>query len=143
MSDINAKLIIGSKASDETEQEIRKFHPTEPDQAMGFSVFEIEHKGRIFYCCWSGGKMTAEGPMFTLIGLAAFEQLQNLPMGNNGRLVIQEMKLGKTPLKEKIIALLEGTPEHSKICLLGDIEGELKGQLAIVLNPVGVIELDD
>lgn len=143
MSDINAKLIIGSKISMETELEIKECFPTEPGQAMGFSVFEIEYKGRIFYCSWSGGQLAPQGLMMTLIGRAAYEQLKNLPMGNSGPIVVQEMKLGKTPLKDKIIALLEATPEHSKICFLGDIEGDLNGQMGKVFNPVGVIELPE
>jgi hypothetical protein len=143
MSDINAKLIIGSTISIETELEIKESFPTEPGQAMGFFVFEIEYKGRIFYCSWSGGELRPEGIAMTLVGRAAYESLKNLPMGNNGAIVVQEMKLGKTPLKDKIIALLEETPEYSKICFLGDLEGELSGQINNVFTPVGMIDLDD
>lgn len=141
MTDINAKLIIGSDPDAETLAEFKKHMNPDPDALLGFSVFELEYKGRIFYCCWSGGKMTPEGPMLTLIGQAALESLRNLPMGDNSVLIIQEMRLGVTPLKDKIIALLEKTKENSKICLLGDLEGELSGQIGNVFTPVGIIEL--
>ncbi|WP_338923705.1 hypothetical protein V0M98_36470 (plasmid) [Pseudomonas silesiensis] len=141
MTDINAKLIIGSDPDAETLVELKKNLKPGQNDLMGFTIFELECKGRIFYCSWSGGKLTAEGPLFTLIGKAAMESLKNLPMGNNDRLIIQELRMGKTPIKDKIIALLDETPENSKICFLGDMQGELDGQMAKSFTPAGMIEL--
>ncbi|AZP69364.1 hypothetical protein EJJ20_00435 [Pseudomonas poae] len=70
----------------------------------------------------------------TLVGQAAVEALSNLPQGRNDSLIFQELKLGSTPLRNKVKATLKRAPANSKICFIGDMQGELDGHLAQVFN---------
>lgn len=141
MNDIKAKMIIGSKPEPDTIRELEQLGKMPPGQLMGFSVFELNYNGKIFYCSWSGGELTPEGVSLSLIGKAAMESLKNLPMGSKDLFVFQQMRRGKTPLKQKICEVLDNTPESTKICFFGDINGELKGEITKVFTPAGLIDL--
>lgn len=141
MNDIKAKIIIGSKPEPETIRELEQLGKTPPGQPMGFFVFELDYNGRIFYCSWSGGELTEEGVRLSLVGKAAMECLKNLPMGSDDLFVFQQMRRGRTPLKQKICEVLDNTPEHTKICFFGDINGELQGEIAKIFTPTGLIDL--
>lgn len=142
MQKIDMKLIMGSKPSEETMQEIIEAYGSSKGSAMSFMVFELSYKGKTIYASWSGGEMTAEGPALTLVGKAALESLMNLPFGS-GDLHILEMRLGKTPLLEKVSAFLDTQPDQARVCLMGDLAKELDGQIAILFNPVGFRDISN
>ena len=64
------------------------------------------------------------------------EALTNLPMGNSETFIFQELKLGPTPLRDKIKATLRRAPANAKICFFGDMQGELDGRLHQAFNVV-------
>jgi len=141
MGKIKAKLIIDARPSESTLQQICAESGTSPEQQSGFMVFEIEHKDKIMYCSWAGGRMTSEQtPEFTLIGQAATEALVNLPWGSN-KLIIQHMELGPTPLVDKLTALLDKLDAGAKVCFLGDLRGSLDGQIQFVFDIVGIKQI--
>lgn len=66
----------------------------------------------------------------TLVGQTAVEALSNLPLGHNDSLIFQELKLGSTPLRNKVKATLKRPPANSKTWFTGDMQSELDGHLA-------------
>jgi hypothetical protein len=133
MPDIKSTLIIGAKPSDKTLLKAQKALGLAPDQAMEFMVFEVEYDHDTYYCCWSGGYMENGEPFMTPAGQAAFEALANLPFGQK-RLIIQELKLGETPLQDKIKMTLTRANAGDKICFFGDMAGELDGHMSPAFN---------
>ena len=141
MQKIDMKLILCSKPNEDTMQEIIDAYGHEKSGAMGFTVFELNHKGKTIYASWSGGEMTKDGPALTLVGRAAFESMLNLPFGNHTNLTFLQMCLGPTPLLTKISRFLDTQPDQAKVCLLGDLAKELDGQIAHIFNPVGIRDI--
>ena len=140
MPEIKSTLLIGAKPSEATLLKMQKALKIPPDQAMEFMVFEVEYDRDTYYCCWSGGYMEKGEPFMTPIGHAAFEALMDLPLGGQKRVIIQELKMGPTPLQDKVKAALTRAPAGSKICFFGDMAGELDGHMAIAFNLKGAVK---
>jgi hypothetical protein len=99
------------------------------EKSINLMVFEVEYDRKKYYCCGPGEIRNGQ-PHMTLIGQAAVEALANRPLGNNDTLIFQELKLGPTPLRNKVKAALNRAPSNSKICFFGDMSGELDGHNA-------------
>ncbi|WP_454889992.1 hypothetical protein [Serratia quinivorans] len=134
MPTIKSKLIEGAKPEAETMRLIQEKFGVQPGQPMTFMVFEVTYDSQKYYCCCSGGEIKDGEPLMTLIGQAAVESLTNLPLGSNEQLIIKELKLGPTPLKNKIKATLKEARPNSKICFIGDMQGELDGHITKAFN---------
>ncbi|MFT8231310.1 hypothetical protein ACLNBI_07015 [Pseudomonas guariconensis] len=134
MPTIKTTLLGGAKPDASTLLKIQEEMGARPGQHMNFMVFEVDYDRKKYYCCWSGGELRNGQPHMTLIGQAAAESLANLPLGNNDVLIVQELKLGETPLRNKIKATLKRAPANSKICFIGDMQGELDGHLPQAFN---------
>ena len=133
---LESKLIQGCKPEPETLTEIQRVSSLPTDKSLNFMVFETSFKNKKVYCCWSGGELVDGQPSLTLVGKAALESLINLPFGNDDTLIIQELKLGTTPLREKVRAAVMKAPEGAKICFIGDMQGELDGHMHKAFNLV-------
>lgn len=132
---ITSKLIFGSKPSKETLKALKKETKVPTKAALGFMLFEVAVADKTVYCCFSGGEIEANGELnFSLVGLAAIEALINLPMAPKAPLILQELKVGPTPVAEKIHAALRHSPADAKICFIGDMAGELDGRIFPALN---------
>jgi len=90
------------------------------------------------FCCWAGGTINRETnePMLTLVGAASVESLAALP-GEPYDLVIQEVRKGKRPIQDKIIESILAAPEGARICFVGDLAGELDGEMSKAFNLCG------
>lgn len=102
-------------------------------------VFETSFKSKKIYCCLSGGAIEDGEASLTLVGQAAMEALLNLPFGDSSTLIMQELKIGPTPIREKVRAAVMRAPEGAKVCFIGDMQGELDGVAFDALNPSGEI----
>lgn len=132
---ISSRMVVGSKPDIGTLIELYETMEVTPGKPIGFMVFETQYNGKTVHCCLSGGELMADGePRFTLIGLGALESLINLPTGKKGPLIFQEVKIGRTPVKEKMFETFKRAPDGSKICFIGDLQGELDGVMLPVLN---------
>lgn len=134
MPTIKSTLVAGAKPEAGTLLQVQEKMGTRPGQALEFMVLEVEYDRKKYYCCWAGGEIKGGKPHMTLVGQAAVEALSNLPLGSNDSLIFQELKLGSTPLRNKVKATLKRAPANSKICFVGDMQGELDGHLAQVFN---------
>ncbi|VFR45768.1 hypothetical protein BER2_0180 [plant metagenome] len=101
---------------------------------MAFMVFETVFKQKTVYCCWSGGAIVNGNPHLTLVGQAAMEALVNLPFGSDAEILFRELKLGHTPLRDKVRATIMDAHDGARICFFGDMQGELDGHMAKALN---------
>ncbi|PXV76773.1 hypothetical protein [Pantoea sp. PNA 03-3] len=133
MSLIKSKMITDAMPSDETYKKLLEHVGLPEGTSVGLMVLEVDYDRKKIYCCLSGGEMIDGSPHMTLVGQAAFEALCNLDVPNE-TLTIQEVKLGETPLKTKVKRTLDKAPRNSKICFIGDMQGELDGVLSSVFN---------
>ncbi|WP_455233182.1 hypothetical protein [Geopseudomonas aromaticivorans] len=134
MPTLKSVLIAGTKPEAATLLHIQEQMGLQPGMSMQFMVYQVEFDRKKYYCCWSGGEIKGGEPLMTLVGQAAMEALVNLPLGNNDALIIQELRLGQTPLRNKIKTTLKRAPANSKICFLGDMQGELDGHMHTAFN---------
>lgn len=144
MSRIESKLIIGSTASDEANERV-KGHIRDSGQGTDgtphYMVFETRVDGKVYYCCHSGGKVEDGEIMLTDVGQAALESMMSLPLNEKATktLVFQELRIGKTPLLEKVIAAFKRVPEGSSICFFGDLSKELDAHMGKTFNVTGYV----
>lgn len=144
MSEIKSKMITGISASEITNRRIVRdagLTMLKVGTKIAYTVMKSKLDNKTYYCCLSGGSIVNGEPNFTQIGLAAFETLMALPVGNECDVVIQEVKICETPLSQKIKSTLRKLPNNSKICFIGDMAGELDGVLINIFNPSGTTEV--
>jgi hypothetical protein len=131
---LTTRLILGVTISAETAARVRALSKRGTDAgAMNFCVFQCTIGRKVVYCCWSGGRFAPTGPLLTTIGAASLEALENLALPA-GDLIMQEVRLGPTPLQVKVIETLLAAPPGARVCFLGDLEGELDGQMGRAFN---------
>lgn len=133
---ISTKLIEGNKPEAQTLLELQQSMGIAPHISIMMCVFEVTLQDKKVYACWSGGLVQDGQPMLNLVGRAALEALINLPLGTNDNLIFQELKIGVTPLDEKVKHIISQAPAGSKICFLGDLQGELDGHIAQAFNVI-------
>jgi hypothetical protein len=125
--------LIEATASPEIEANLSQLNEIPGNCNLRFMVFETTCHGKTINICLSGGRMVDGEPELTLIGSAAFEALIRLP-GDCKAMVFKEIKIGKTPLREKVEQTIMEAPEGARICFFGDMSGELDGVLLDSLN---------
>lgn len=133
---LSSKLIEGTKPEAATLLELQQKMSLPVDRSINLMVFETSFKEKRVYTCWSGGAIENGEPKLTLVGRAALEALMNLPLGNNDKLVFQELKQGLTPIREKVRAAVMRAEPGMKICFIGDMQGELDGEMPKAFNLV-------
>lgn len=131
---LTSKLIQGTKPEASTIAEIQQATGLPTDRQIALMVFETSFKDKKIYTCLSGGSIENGEPRLTLIGKAALESLVNLPMGDSSTVIFQEVKVGPTPVREKMRAAVMRAPEGAKLCFIGDMQGELDGVAFKALN---------
>lgn len=141
MATLKSKLILVASASDVTDARLKKAVGLSLNQRVGYPVFQSTLGRKTLYCCCSGGELREGQVYLTAIGQAAVEALLKLPMGYNDPLYMQELRIGRTPLRKKVKRVIESTPAESKICFFGDMADELDGEILRALNLVGSIRI--
>lgn len=136
MLKLESKLIEGTKPSAKALERIKEEMQLPDGISINLMVFEVNYDNKKYYCCWSGGEIRNGTLYLTPVGQAAMEALTELPIGNNNTLIIQELRLGETPLKAKVKKALKKAGANSKICFVGDMAGELDGHMAQAFNLV-------
>jgi hypothetical protein len=150
-------IILGATPTPETEARLRLVSGFADDVDLTMSVFEVEVDNTIRYCCWAGGDLLADPdgvgspmPHLTAAGEGACEALMRLPYlhGDDGAflhtLVFHGVKLGKTPLADKVLQAFRYTADtHALICFVGDLAGELDGHMSKTFNVDGAVEIGE
>lgn len=97
-------------------------------------VLQIQAPEKTVYACLSGGFLEDHQIHLTNVGMAALDALKSIPSGSDSPLIFQELKLGKTPLAEKVEWIINQIAPNGKVCLFGDMSGELDGHIIHALN---------
>ena len=137
MPTIKSRLITGVVGNEVTNQNFRHRFGLSSHQELAYTVMETKVDGVIYYCCCSGGEIDNNHINLTEFGHAALEVLMALPVGNNDEIYIQQLKMGKTSLKKKVIRMLKEKPKGSKVCFVGDWSGELDSEMVQAFNVQG------
>ena len=137
MPAIKSKLITGVVGNEVRNQKFRNELGLSYGQQIAYMVMETKVDGAVYYCCWSGGSIEGDDVRLTEVGRAALEVLMALPAGDAESLHMQQLKLGKTPLKKKVIQMLKEKPKGSKVGFVGDMAGELDGHMHEAFNVIG------
>jgi hypothetical protein len=138
---MKSKMITGVSASELTNRRITNRAGFYPGQRLAYMVMKVRLDSKTYYCCLSGGKLENGEASLTEVGLAALETLLALPVGNDSEIVMQEVKLGATPLSQKVKQTLRKLPSGSKVCFFGDMSRELDGVLLDVFNVSGTTDV--
>ncbi|MDH4602360.1 MULTISPECIES: hypothetical protein [Pseudomonas syringae group] len=134
MSSLKTTLLVGPTPSPTTLLDLKASMGVAQNATMVFMVYQIEFCDELYYCCWSGGELKGGEPCLTAGGQAALEALGNLNIGSNQTLIVKHLRLGPTPLRQKVEATLRLAPPESKICFFGDMQGELDGVMEPAFN---------
>lgn len=108
-----------------------------PGTKIQLMAFEVNCDGQTYYCCLSGGRLENGQPLFTPVGQAALDALLSVSPDGKKRLRIQELRMGETPLAEKMANAFRKAGPGGAVCFLGDMAGELDGHALRALNLVG------
>jgi hypothetical protein len=150
---LTSRLILGAQPLPDTAAKLRANMGADADTQINPMVLEVEIDGQHRYCCWAGGIVprTADGSaadwervQLTLAGQAALEALTSLPFIKRSALVFQEVRLGKTPLAQKVAeAFVRTAPFCAVIVFVGDLANELDGKMAPAFNLSGIVAVDE
>lgn len=149
---ISSRNIMGGRCTPKTENTLRATIPGMSSQTeVNLMVFEVQIDKQVRYCCWSGGTMhddqfqNVTEPRVTPVGQAALEALAGLPFADpQGALVMNELRIGATPLREKVLKAFRRTADTRElICFIGDIAGELDGHMHKAFNMNGSVNWVD
>ena len=147
---IVSRMIFGAECDPALQAALRQAGGLDEQTEINLCVFQttVARGGRSarVLCCWAGGELDKDGWSnlddieVSLVGRAAISALMRLPAcmddrpADQGRLVMRGLKLGPTPLRDKVIdAVLEAQP-GDRLCFLGDLAGELNGQMGSTFN---------
>jgi len=137
-----SKLINGFSASEVTNLRLKKEMGITSNAMAQYMVYKTKLDGKTYYCCWSGGRLVDGDASLTQVGQAALETLISLPVGNE-TLVLQELRVGQTELRDKVKATFRKLPSGSKVCFFGDMAGELDGKMHQAFNVTGTIDISE
>lgn len=152
---LTSKFILGAAPGEDTAAQLRAEVGAEADAQINPCVFEVEVGRQRRYCCWSGGTIprapgnssevgAVQDIRLTLAGRAAMEALTALPFIEHKALVFQELRVGKTPLRQKVVETFYKTAaQQALIVFVGDLAGELDGKMGPAFNLAGYIQLDE
>ncbi len=120
--------LIPAAVSELSQAAIQKAMGLPPSHTvLQFMVFEARLGPKRVYCCLAGGELSPAGEvLLTTIGRYALEALvSKLPPDST--VIMQELQLGKVPLKRKVKATIAAAPPDAGVCFFGDMAGELDG----------------
>lgn len=137
MTIIKSYLIDNAAASTGREYRVKTNLGLPMDSKPRFTVFKTFVDKKIVYVAWAGGEIKDGEIYLTELGQAAADVLAALPVGSNELLIMQELKIGKTPIKNKVKKVLKKAPRNSKILFFGDMANTLDGEMDPALNLQG------
>jgi hypothetical protein len=137
MSIIKSYLIENAAASAGLEYKIKVKLGLPIDSQPRFMVLKTFIDQKIVYVAWAGGEMRDGEVFLTELGQAAADVLAALPVGSNKTLIMQELKVGKIPVRTKVKKALKKAPRNSKIIFFGDMSNSLDGEFQPSLNLLG------
>ncbi len=140
---MKSKSILNAQPRADILEFVRQSVGAGKDAIFNFAVFETTIKQNTYYICLSGGVLENGRVILTDAGAVAFNALVELktPFDSKKLPIFQEVKISAMPLDKKIRKMLLKLPNYSKVCLFGDMAGELDGVIVDAINLCGATEV--
>ena len=122
-------LLSDVTANKDTNDAILTMLELDKDLDLQYHVYEVAYGTKKLFCCLSGGQIENGEIVFTPIGLAAFEALTNVDSGDDAE-YFADFVSNDEDIEEQLEVIFARVPDGAKVCLVGDITGALKDELA-------------
>jgi hypothetical protein len=122
-------LITNVTANPETNAAVLEMLEMDASQDVQYHVYEVAFGDKKIYCCLSGGVIENNEIQFTPVGLGAFEAMTNIDDGAEVE-YFADFVDSNSSVTEQLNEIFSKVPNNARVCLVGDITGELKEQLA-------------
>ncbi len=122
-------LLSDVTANKDTNDAILAMLELDKDLDLQYHVYEIAYGSKKLFCCLSGGEIVDNEIVFTPIGLAAFEALTNVNTDSEAE-YFADFVSNDEDIAEQLEVIFNRVPDGAKVCLVGDITGELKDELS-------------
>lgn len=123
-------LVTNVTANPDTNVAVLEMLEMDTNQNVQYHVYEVAYKEKKIFCCLSGGVIENNEIQFTPVGLGAFEAMTNIPADIEFEYYADEINTANGSISEQIEAIFEKVPNNARVCLIGDITGELKSELS-------------
>jgi len=131
---ITSEIISNISASVETNQSILSMLEMEHQGEVLYHVYNTLADGKQVYCCLSGGQIENNEIVFTPIGFGAFEAMTTIASDAEPQYYAEFLSTSAGPVRAQIETVLARVPEGSRVVFVGDMTGELKGEIEQVFK---------
>lgn len=123
-------LLTNVTANPETNMAVLEMLEMEPTQDVQYHVYEVAFGDKKIFCCLSGGVIENNEIQFTPIGLGAFEAMTNISGETEAEYFADYISPEEGSVSDQLAEIFAKVPNNARVCLIGDITGELKQELA-------------
>lgn len=122
-------LVTNVTANPETNVAVLEMLEMDTTQDVQYHVYEVAFEGKKIFCCLSGGVVENNEIQFTPIGLGAFEAMTNIESEAEIEYFADAIDKNSS-IEAQLKTIFGNVPNNARVCLVGDITGELKAELA-------------
>lgn len=122
-------LVTNVTANPETNAAVLEMLEMDVNQEVQYHVYEVAYGEKKIYCCLSGGVIEDNEIQFTPVGLGAFEAMTNIE-DNDAVEYFADAIDTNSSVTEQLHQIFSKVPNNARVCLIGDITGVLKADLA-------------
>ncbi len=123
-------LVTNVTANQDTNIAVLEMLEMDTTQKVQYHVYEVAFEDKKIFCCLSGGVIEDNEIQFTPIGLGAFEAMTNIEAEAEFEYFADEINKANGEISEQIEQIFTRVPNNARVCLIGDITGELKEELS-------------
>lgn len=122
-------LVTNVTANPETNAAVLEMLDMDARHEVQYHVYEVAFNEKKIYCCLSGGVIENNEIQFTPVGLGAFEAMTNIEDGVDVEYFADAINT-ESSLAQQLDQIFSKVPNNARVCLIGDITGDLKAELA-------------
>lgn len=122
-------LVTNVTANPETNAAVLEMLEMDTTHDVQYHVYEVAYNEKKIYCCLSGGVIENNEIQFTPVGLGAFEAMTNIEADADAEYYADAID-SNTSVTEQLHEIFSKVPNNARVCLIGDITGALKAELA-------------
>ena len=122
-------LVTNVTANPDTNEAVLEMLEMDVNQDVQYHVYEVAFNEKKIYCCLSGGVIENNEIQFTPVGLGAFEAMTNIESTIEVEYFADFID-SNSSIEEQLNTIFGNVPNNARVCLVGDITGELKSALS-------------
>ena len=123
-------LVTNVTANQDTNIAVLEMLKMDVNQDVQYHVYEVAYEDKKIFCCLSGGVIEDNQIQFTPVGLGAFEAMTNIKTEAEFEYFADEINKANGSISTQIEEIFARVPNNARVCLIGDITGELKDELS-------------